>query len=73
MKSFQPTCDASTAIDLGMPLRPHERSVLGDDLKSMFDTITSGPMPERLLQLADALEEAFRRGDLFEPRPKLDS
>jgi hypothetical protein len=73
MKSFQPNCDASTAIDLTMPLGSNDRRVIGDELKTMFDAITSGPMPERLLQLADALEEAFRRGDLFEPRAKLDS
>ena len=50
---------------------PRER--LGCELKSMFENLTSGPMPEHLLQLADALEDAFQRGELFEPRAGLDS
>ena len=37
---------------------------LGDELKGMFDILCDGPMPKRLLDLADALEEAFQRGDL---------
>ena len=39
---------------------------LGDQLKGMFDRVVTGPMPARLLDLADRLEEAFQRGDLFE-------
>ena len=50
---------------------PRER--LGAELKCMFEGLTAGPMPDRLLQLADALEEAFQRGDLFETRPSLDA
>ena len=46
---------------------------LGADLKSMFEGLTAGPMPDRLLQLADALEEAFQRGELFETRPNHDA
>lgn len=42
---------------------------IGDQLKRMFGEITDGPMPIRLLDLADRLEEAFQRGDLFEARP----
>ena len=41
---------------------------LGCELKTMFDTLTAGPLPDRLVQLADALEEAFSRGELFEPK-----
>lgn len=39
---------------------------IGDQLKCMFDHLTDGPMPRRLLDLADALEEAFQRGELFD-------
>ena len=39
---------------------------LGDQLKVMFGEMSAGPMPSRLLELADRLEEAFQRGDLFE-------
>ena len=46
---------------------------IGADLKTMFDNLTAGPMPERLLQLADALEDAFQRGELFETKAKLDA
>ena len=42
---------------------------LGDQLKCMFGELTSGPLPPRLVDLADALEEAFQRGDLFETSP----
>lgn len=38
---------------------------LGDRLKSMFGEMSSGPMPPSLLELADRLEEAFQRGELF--------
>jgi hypothetical protein len=72
MKSFQPLDDGPAAMEL-TPSVGIDRGALGDELKSMFDTLISGPMPDRLLQLADALEEAFTRGDLFEPRSRLDS
>ena len=39
---------------------------LGDQLKVMFGELSAGPMPSRLLDLADRLEEAFQRGDLFD-------
>lgn len=41
---------------------------IGDQLKRMFGEITEGPLPSRLLELADQLEEAFQRGELFETR-----
>ena len=50
---------ASGALDLCQPQ-------LGDQLKRMFGDVTAGPMPDRLLELADALEEAFQRGELFD-------
>ena len=55
----------------GFPAPPRER--LGEELKTMFDNLTTGPMPDRLVQLADALEEAFQKGELFQSRPKLDA
>ena len=39
---------------------------LGDQLKAMFGEMTAGPMPSRLLELADRLEDAFQRGELFD-------
>ncbi len=39
---------------------------LGEQLKCMFGEMSAGPMPSRLLELANALEDAFQRGDLFE-------
>ena len=47
---------------------PTPQAQLGCELKTMFDTLTAGPLPDRLVQLADALEEAFSRGELFEPK-----
>ena len=43
---------------------------LGDELKQMFGDLTAGPMPDRMVQLADALEEAFLRGELFDPEAR---
>ena len=56
--------------EAGLPAGPPDQR-LGQDIKSMFDNLTAGPVPDRLLQLADALEEAFQRGDLFDPKAKL--
>jgi hypothetical protein len=40
---------------------------LGSCLKTFFDGVTASPIPDRIQQLAKALEEALERGDL---RPK---
>ncbi len=72
MKSFV-TIDFLPASPAPGPAGDPAEQRLGQDLRSMFDNLTSGPMPDRLLQLADALEEAFQRGDLFEPDERLDS
>ena len=37
---------------------------LGAQLKSYFDDLTSGPVPDNLLRLTEALEAAFERGEL---------
>ena len=37
---------------------------LGDQLKTYFDDLTAGPVPDRLLRLTEALEAAFERGEL---------
>ena len=37
---------------------------LGATLKHFFDGVTAGPLPDRLMQLADELEAAFERGEL---------
>lgn len=67
MKSFQDSDLAPFARDWGLRSSPPQERI-GAELKSMFETLTAGPMPDRLLQLADALEEAFQRGELFEPQ-----
>ena len=48
----------------GAPVAPAQPE-LGDRLKVMFGEMSAGPMPPRLLELADRLEEAFQRGELF--------
>ncbi|OYX32141.1 MAG: hypothetical protein B7Y99_09020 [Caulobacterales bacterium 32-69-10] len=69
MKSFQ---DSSANLDQtsrwSVDPAPAAQAQLGCELKTMFDSLTAGPLPDRLVQLADALEEAFRRGELFDPR-----
>lgn len=70
MKSFHEAgaeLDQSSRWALGPGMDPKAR--LGCELKTMFDSLTAGPMPDRLTQLADALEEAFHRGELFEGKP----
>jgi hypothetical protein len=49
----------------GVPRNP-VAGPLGCELKHMFDALTAGPLPDRMVQLADALEEAFQRGELFD-------
>ncbi len=73
MKSFQ---NASADLDpprWPMAAGPAAQAQLGCELKTMFDSLTAGPLPDRLVQLADALEEAFRRGELFDPKPRTDA
>jgi hypothetical protein len=67
MKSFHDHDPAPFAHDWDLASYPPQERI-GVELKTLFETLTSGPMPDRLLQLADALEEAFQRGELFEPR-----
>ena len=37
---------------------------VGDELRRMFDDVVSSPMPQSMIDLCDALEDAFRRGEL---------
>ncbi len=37
---------------------------LGSCLKTFFDGVTVSPIPDRIQQLAKALEDALERGDL---------
>ncbi len=37
---------------------------LGSCLKSFFDGVTASPIPDRIQQLAKALEDALDRGDI---------
>jgi len=45
---------------------------LGPCLKTFFDGVTASPIPDRIQQLAKALEDALERGDLC-PKTKLGS
>ena len=47
----------------GGPLRPEAKAIIGGPLRTVFEQ-TAGPLPDKLLQLADALEDAFQRGEL---------
>ncbi|CAN5359042.1 hypothetical protein BH09PSE2_BH09PSE2_19030 [soil metagenome] len=47
-----------------------EPEALGVQLKGLFDQLSEGPMPSRLVDLADALEAAFQRGELYAPCAK---
>ena len=50
-----------------IPREPSAASLeqpLGDQLKTYFDSLTAGPVPDRLLRLTEALEAAFERGEL---------
>ena len=40
---------------------------VGDELRRMYDSLVSDPMPPGLVDLCDALEDAFRRGALYAP------
>lgn len=56
-------CSQAKNTDVGVHDTPMP-GPLGEQLKGLFDHFSDGPMPDRLLNLADALEEAFQRGDL---------
>jgi hypothetical protein len=40
------------------------KDALGGELRAMFDTVASAPMPDRLAALVDELEEKHARGEL---------
>jgi hypothetical protein len=42
---------------------------LGSCLKTFFDGVTASPMPDRIQQLAKALEDALDRGDICPQDP----
>jgi hypothetical protein len=50
-----------------LPEQPVELA-LGPCLKTFFDGVTSGPIPDRIQQLAKALEDALERGDLCQQK-----
>lgn len=37
---------------------------IADQLKGLFNLMVSSPMPDRLTELADQLEQALQRGEL---------
>jgi hypothetical protein len=51
-------------------MRSHDYSrPVGDRLKVLFGDLARDPMPDRMRQLAEALEEAMQRGELGRRRP----
>lgn len=54
-KSLQTEAPESSAADT---------APIGEQLKAMFDAVATSPMPERLSQLVEDLEEKYRAGEL---------
>lgn len=63
MKAFLDLDGPPPRQDLAMLALPREER-LEIELKGLFSALSSAPIPDRLLRLADALEEAYRRGEL---------
>ncbi|MGC1304581.1 MAG: hypothetical protein WA840_19605 [Caulobacteraceae bacterium] len=53
-----------SGVEAGLALVAAGDEPFGDRLKGYFDNLTSGPVPDRLAQLAEALEHAMDRGEL---------
>jgi hypothetical protein len=70
MKSFQEASGERTEHRRPFVSAPLMQAQLGGELKSMFNSLTCGPVPDRLVELTEALEEAFRRGDLCAAQPR---
>lgn len=52
------------------PARSHDyRRPVGDRLKTMFGDLAREPVPDRLRQLAEALDEAMQRGEVGRGKP----
>ena len=44
-------------------LRPEAKTIIGNPLRMALEQ-AAGPLPDKLMELADALENAFQRGEL---------
>jgi hypothetical protein len=55
---------SSRACVINLPDQASELA-FGSCLKSFFDGVTSSPIPDRIQQLAKALEDALERDDLY--------
>ena len=64
MKSLQNSSVELAEAASWAPAPGLEPERLGDELKTMFHSMASAPLPARMLELALALEEAFHRGEL---------
>lgn len=61
----QPTGKAkSPQAEAAVTAAPEAAPPIGDQLKAMFDAVAASPMPDRLSQLVDELEEKYRAGEL---------
>ena len=65
MKPLNPTEAITPVIAKWSPLADVGQERLGCELKMMFDSLTAGPLPDRLVQLAAAVDDALRRGELY--------
>ncbi len=64
-KAYCEKAERSSSPPMGAGVAPaFPQDELGGKLKSFFDGLTSGPMPDRLMQLAAQLEAAVERGEL---------
>jgi hypothetical protein len=71
MKPLNPTESTTPAAAQWSTPPAVAQERLGCELKLMFDHLTAGPLPDRLGQLAAAVDEALRRGDLYgDSRPR---
>ncbi len=43
---------------------------VGDGLRRMFGDVVAAPMPSSLIELCEALEDAFNRGELSRGSPR---
>jgi hypothetical protein len=66
-------CSAMRKNESGSDVRKSSSSAaepVCGKLRLMFDDVAAEPMPECLASLADQLDSALQRGELFAPKPK---
>jgi hypothetical protein len=66
MKSLQNVETGLEDSPMHPPCADMSEAKLTGEWRVFFDGLTSQPLPDRMLELAQALEEAFGRGDLYD-------